>query len=147
VPKSCAERQRATSAQEQGWVGSHAFDIVLGDSCRKPDGSVDTAACRPLDCFASYKVAVNDFISVGGSGFVVLKRNTTRFNTGISLRDALADYIRTLSLDPQYRCSGSDPQWGNIKGKSPTGLFDYSNVTCLLPAAGAHDGRIRPSVR
>jgi len=147
VPASCSARQSATAAQEQGWVGAHAYDIVLGDGCRKPDGSVDTTACRPLDCFASYKVAVNDFISVGGSGFVVLKRNTTRFNTGISLRDALADYIRTLALDPQYRCSGSDPAWGNIKGKGPSGLFDYSNVTCLLPAAGAHDGRIRPSVR
>ena len=58
-----------------------------------------------------------------------------------------ADNVIIASLDPQYRCSGSDPSWGNIKGKGPSGLFDYSNVTCLLPAAGAHDGRIRPSVR
>ena len=147
VPSSCAQRIKATGAEEQAWIGSHAFDIVLGDNCRKADGSVDTVNCRPLDCGASYKVAVNDFISVGGSGFVVLKRNTTRFNTGISLRDALADYIRTLSMDPQYRCAGDDKQWGNIKGLGPAGAYDYSNVTCLVPSASAHDGRIRPSVR
>ena len=144
---SCSARQHASAADEQSWVGPHAYEIVLGDNCRKVDGSLDTVNCRPLDCFASYKVAVNDFISVGGSGFVVLKRNTTRFNTGISLRDALADYIRTLSEDPKNRCSGSDPMWSNIQGKGPSGSYDYSNVTCLLPTIGAHDGRIRPSIR
>ena len=46
--------------------------------------------------FGQYRVAVNDYIASGGSGFAVLKRNTTKFNTGISLRDALIDYIRTL---------------------------------------------------
>ena len=108
---------------------------------------MDLKKCKPLDCFASYKAAVNDYISVGGSGFVVLKRNTTRFNTGISLRDALADYIRQLGTDPRYRCSATDPQWTNIKGRGPNGTFDYSDVTCLIPEVQAHDGRIRPTVR
>ncbi len=147
VPASCTERLKATAQQEQAWIGPHAYDVVFGDSCRKADGSVDRTTCRPLDCFASYKVAVNDYISVGGSGFVVLKRNTTRFNTGISLRDALADYIRTLSADPQFRCSSTDPNFSNIKGLSPAGPYDYSNVTCLLPTVSAHDGRILPAVR
>ena len=53
-------------------------------------------ACKPLNPFGEYRVAVNDYIAAGGSGFSVLKRNTTKFNTGISLRDALVDYIRTL---------------------------------------------------
>jgi len=43
----------------------------------------------------SYKVAVNDFIGRGGSGFEVLRRNTTKVNTGLSLRDALIDYMKT----------------------------------------------------
>ena len=42
----------------------------------------------------SYKVAVNDFIGRGGSGFEVLRRNTTKFDTGLSLRDALIDYMK-----------------------------------------------------
>jgi 5'-nucleotidase/UDP-sugar diphosphatase len=147
VPTKCTDRLRATAADRANYIGPHAYDIYLGDDCRKVDGSIDTTKCRPLDCYGSYKAAVNDFISVGGSGFVVLKRNTTRFNTGISLRDALADYIRSLSLDPRYRCSATDPKWGNIKGVGPLGPYDYSNVTCLLPEVQAHDGRIRPSIR
>jgi hypothetical protein len=42
----------------------------------------------------SYKAVVNDFIGRGGSGFEVLRRNTTKVNTGLSLRDALIDYMR-----------------------------------------------------
>ena len=146
VPTNCTQRLRATKAQRDAWIGSFAYDVAFGDGCRLSDGSVDLKKCKPLDCFASYKVAVNDYISVGGSGFTVLKRNTTRFNTGISLRDALADYIRSLGLDPRYRCAADDPQWGNIKGHGPGGPFDYSDVTCLIPEVQAHDGRIRPTV-
>ena len=61
----------------------------------------------PLDIRASYKIAVNDYIAKGGSGFKVLKRNTTRIETGISMRDSLIDYMRgqctceeILGLDP-----------------------------------------------
>lgn len=42
----------------------------------------------------SYKAAVNDFIGRGGSGFEVLRRNTTKIETTLSLRDALIDYMR-----------------------------------------------------
>ena len=147
VPTSCTQRVSATAEQRKSWIGPYALDVALGDSCRKIDGTLDLAKCKPLDCFASYKVAVNDYISVGGSGFVVLKRNTTRFNTGISLRDALADYIRSLGADPQYRCAGDDTRWANIKGLSPSGPYDYSTVTCMLPTVQAHDGRIKPQIR
>ncbi len=147
VPTSCTQRLTSSAAERATWNGSYAYDVALGDNCRKPDGSVDLSTCRPLDCFASYKVAVNDYISIGGSGFDVLKRNTTRFNTGISLRDALADYIRSLGKNPLYRCAADDKAFTNIKGVSATGPYDYSSVTCLLPAVHAHDGRIRPTVR
>ncbi len=56
----------------------------------------------PLDPAATYKVATNDYIANGGSGFRVLKRNTTKFDTGVSLRDALADYLGTLSACGDY---------------------------------------------
>ncbi len=49
---------------------------------------------EPLNPTESYKAAVNDFIGRGGSGFEVLRRNTTKVNTGLSLRDALIDYMR-----------------------------------------------------
>lgn len=79
-----------------GYASPCAKNIFLGDKCRKPDGTMDADRCRPLDPFGEYRVAVNDYIANGGSGFSVLKRNTTKFNTGISLRDALIDFIRTL---------------------------------------------------
>jgi 5'-nucleotidase/UDP-sugar diphosphatase len=49
---------------------------------------------RPLDPNGTYRIAVNDYIAKGGSGFRVLKRNTTRIETGISLRDSLIGYMQ-----------------------------------------------------
>lgn len=49
---------------------------------------------KPLDTNGTYKVAVNDYIAKGGSGFTVLKRNTTRIETNISLRDSLIGYMQ-----------------------------------------------------
>ncbi|AKQ67461.1 5'-nucleotidase [Myxococcus hansupus] len=49
---------------------------------------------KPLDTTGTYKIAVNDYIAKGGSGFNVLKRNTTRIETGISLRDSLIGYMQ-----------------------------------------------------
>ncbi|WNG59359.1 bifunctional metallophosphatase/5'-nucleotidase [Archangium gephyra] len=49
---------------------------------------------KPLNPNGMYRVAVNDYIAKGGSGFSVLKRNTTRQETGISLRDSLIGYMQ-----------------------------------------------------
>jgi hypothetical protein len=48
----------------------------------------------PINSNGMYRVAVNDYIAKGGSGFSVLKRNTTRQETGISLRDSLIGYMQ-----------------------------------------------------
>jgi 5'-nucleotidase / UDP-sugar diphosphatase len=49
---------------------------------------------KPLDPSGTYRIAVNDYIAKGGSGFRVLKSNTTRIETGISLRDSLIGYMQ-----------------------------------------------------
>ena len=118
-------------AQRRGFPGPCAKNIVLGDSCRLPDGTLDTQKCRPLNPFAEYRVAVNDYIANGGSGFAVLKRNTTKFNTGISLRDALVDYIRTLPS----RCDPS--QYTNIVGVHCRDA--HGVVTDCTADCGCHD--------
>lgn len=64
---------------QQCWAPA-ARDIRVGD--------------EPVQRHATYKAAVNDYIAKGGSGFTVLKRNTTRLETGISLRDALIEYMQ-----------------------------------------------------
>jgi len=48
---------------------------------------------RPITMLSSYTLAANDYIAAGGSGFRVLQFNTTQYNTGIPLRDAVIDYM------------------------------------------------------
>ncbi len=68
---------------------------AVGDGQCCPEGEL----CTPLGCgtpispYVAYKLAANDYIAAGGSGFRVLEQNTTQFNTGISLRDAVIDYM------------------------------------------------------
>jgi 5'-nucleotidase len=144
-----------------------AKNIYIGDNCRMPDGTFNGTACKPLDPYAEYKVSVNDYIAQGGSGFTVLKRNTTKFNTGISLRDAVIDYIRTLSnrctdasqftnivgvnckdaegetYDCTSTCNG-DAAFANCtaQGRTPQ-YYDYRDTACLGSDVQAHDGRIQ----
>jgi 2',3'-cyclic-nucleotide 2'-phosphodiesterase (5'-nucleotidase family) len=79
----------------QPWDCLHDEGAVTG-RCWSHPAPVIRINGQPLALNASYKIAVNDFISRGGSGFKVLKRNTTRVDTGISLRDGLIDYLRTF---------------------------------------------------
>jgi 5'-nucleotidase / UDP-sugar diphosphatase len=41
-----------------------------------------------------YELATSNYLASGGSGFRVLQRNTTQFDTKIQQRDALIDYVR-----------------------------------------------------
>jgi 5'-nucleotidase / UDP-sugar diphosphatase len=77
-----------------------------------------------LNPSATYKIAVNDYIAKGGSGFEVLKRNTTRIETGISLRDSLMAYMQGF-------CSCQDILEGKVRSErgEPCGvLIDEHNV-------------------
>jgi 5'-nucleotidase len=111
-----------------------AKNIFLGDGCRMADGTIDATKCQPLNPFGEYLVAVNDYIANGGSGFSVLKRNTTKFNTGISLRDSLISYIRTLP----NRCDPS--QFQGVTGvycRDSNGVrYDCSTQCCCHDSAG-----------
>lgn len=60
-------------------------------------GSCDVEAglCwQPIEPIASYELATSNYLAGGGSGFRVLQRNTTQFDTKVQQRDALIDYIR-----------------------------------------------------
>ncbi len=60
-------------------------------------GSCDpnTSQCwQPIERTASYELATSNYLAQGGSGFRVLQRNTTQFDTLVQQRDALVDYIR-----------------------------------------------------
>jgi 5'-nucleotidase/UDP-sugar diphosphatase len=49
---------------------------------------------QPIDDFGYYELATSNYLAGGGSGFRVLQRNTTQFDTRVQQRDALIDYIR-----------------------------------------------------
>lgn len=134
-----------------------AKNIWLGENCRagNPDGPiVESAGCRPVVPTGLYRVAVNDYISRGGSGFTVLKRNTSKVDTGIALRDAL-----TVSLRNQAACDVNRLDYLTDVTECPVTCVDnttpqcsrcvkivdrYGPVSCLKSTTEAHDGRIRP---
>ncbi len=133
---------------------SCAKNIYVGDNCRNgnPDGPIDPTKCAPLKTTGLYRVAVNDYIAAGGSGFDVLKRNSSKQDTGISLRDALTVY---LTRQPA-KCDGmttdmlpddTDPL-ANPTAVPPipprTIAQRYGKISCLDEKIEAHDGRIRP---
>jgi 5'-nucleotidase / UDP-sugar diphosphatase len=72
---------------------------------------------KPLDPNGTYRIAVNDYIAKGGSGFLVLKRNTTRVETGIPLRDSLVGYLAQFCNCDDYLGSSRDAD-GRLLGKN-----------------------------
>jgi 5'-nucleotidase / UDP-sugar diphosphatase len=132
-----------------------AKHIYIGDACRPvdpntgkilSDAPVDpaTTKCSPLAKDGLYRVAVNNYIAAGGSGFVVLKRNTSQQDTGVSLRDSL-----TVFLSKQGKTcdgKGTDQIIDTTDTQTPqrTVKVRWGNVSCLDETIEAHEGRIRP---
>ena len=104
-----------------------------GDGFGDPDAEIDFNKCAKLEIASLYRVAVNDYIAAGGSGFDVLKRNTSKQDTGISLRDSLRVF-----LNQRQKCSNE-----TIDGTMAV-TTKYGNISCLDSTIEAHDGRIRP---
>ncbi len=117
---------------------SCAKNIYMGDDCRdgNPDGDVDPNECPPLLPNGLYRVAVNDYIGRGGSGFEVLKRNASKQDTGVSLRDALIDYIRKQPACPDTVTDATDPEGRPV-------VDVWGQIACLDETIEPHDGRIR----
>ncbi|MCC6806742.1 MAG: bifunctional metallophosphatase/5'-nucleotidase [Deltaproteobacteria bacterium] len=81
-----------------------------------------------LDLNATYKMATNNYIAAGGSGFQVLKRNTQKVDTGVSLRDAVVDYMQGgLEL----------PGGGFIKNFPTCREYEAQNNICALSDEGS----------
>jgi hypothetical protein len=116
-----------------------ARNVAVGDNCRDAGGRIDFTRCARLVPGGLYRVAVNDYIAAGGSGFEVLKRNTSKQDTGISLRDALRVYLSAQARCPQDREDEQDA--GSPRRK----IVDrYGAISCLDERIEQHDGRILP---
>ncbi len=157
VAQRSASRGCRTQAQVSGIAfdmvcsgpnGAYAKNIAIGDHCRKndnPDDDIDFSKCAPLELSSLYRVAVNDYIAAGGSGFDVLRRNTSKQDTGISLRDSLRVFLNTQTcLDPTCRAR-CDQQIDDAAGDTTLVKDRYGSISCLDETIEAHDGRIRPT--
>ncbi len=118
-----------------------AKNVYLGEKCRgdNSDGPIDTTRCRPVVETGLYRVAVNDYIARGGSGFEVLKRNTSKQDTGVALRDSLTVYLRQQARCPDNAIDVTDDQ-----EPQRTIVARYGPVPCFSGELEKHDGRIRP---
>jgi 5'-nucleotidase/UDP-sugar diphosphatase len=101
-----------------------------GGRCFAHTGTNITINGVPLQTYESYRVATNDYIARGGSGFTVLKRNTTRVETGIPLRDSLVGYMTNFCNCTEL-LTGQPDSYGNIVGKKgqPCGSRDPANAS------------------
>ncbi len=152
-----SDRSASRGCRTQAQVAGIAFDMVchgvcpngatacaknisIGDMCRGniPDGPIDPTKCAPLLPTSLYRVAVNDYIAAGGSGFEVLQRNTSQQNTGVSLRDGLRVF-----LNGQTKCDSTTIDSTDTKAPQRTVVERYGAISCLSTVE-AHDGRIRP---
>jgi len=80
----------------------------------------------PLSCTRSYRLATNDYIAHGGSGFQVLARNTSQKNLKIPLRDTAKDFIANMPGCSRVPLSYAE----QVAGKSPRNV-----ITEVLDAA------------
>ncbi len=132
-----------------------AKHIYLGDACRPLDPNTGSIAsdqpvdpvhtkCVPLEKNGLYRVAVNNYIAAGGSGFIVLKRNTSQQDTGVSLRDSLTVYLSKQAASCDGVTTDMIPDTTDTQMPQRSVKARWGNVSCLDDKIEAHDGRIRP---
>jgi 5'-nucleotidase len=97
------DRSASRGCNSQVQVSNVSFTM----NCRTRKAEDIVIAGEPLDLESIYELCTNDYIANGGSGFEVLERNTTTIDTGISVRDAVIDYMRDNPELP--RCYDNEP--------------------------------------
>lgn len=70
--------------------------ITFTMNCRTGEAEDIVIAGNPLSPLGAYDMCTNNYMAWGGSGFRVLKRNTTKVDTGIPIREAVIAYINDL---------------------------------------------------
>jgi 5'-nucleotidase/UDP-sugar diphosphatase len=135
----CQKKLTPTSAPGVAtniYIGTYDPNIECTSDAQCPGAGVGSCdlekiqCWQPIDLIASYELATSNYLAGGGSGFRVLQRNTTQFDTGVQQRDALIDYIRAGNP------CGADGD-GNLTtcktDKECAGLGDA--FTCACPEA------------
>ncbi len=102
-PPCCNWRYEPVQACPEGHEPGDGVCCPVGELC------TPVGCGRPVSDDVSYKLAANDYIAHGGSGFTVLEHSTTQFDTGVSLRDAVIDYVFT-----HYPPCGQNEEYYNL---------------------------------
>jgi 2',3'-cyclic-nucleotide 2'-phosphodiesterase (5'-nucleotidase family) len=77
-------------------IASGKETLYAGMEVTVVDGKVTAANIqgKPWDRAKSYRILITDYLADGGSNLVFFKRRTNLVNTGIFMRDFIADYMR-----------------------------------------------------
>ncbi len=141
---ACAEHVYIGTASAGGAPIRCQSDADCKDSQGQPQpgacskrGIGDTGVClSPIQGTNLYELATSNYLAGGGSGFRVLQRNTTQFDTKIQQRDALIDYMR------QGKPCGYDKNAGTPEGLQACG----SDSACSAGYVCACPGQVTASV-
>jgi hypothetical protein len=114
APTDCPKDDRTGRAPWQCLADDSSPDA--GGRCWAHTGTNIMINGAPLNIDETYRIAVNDYIARGGSGFLVLKRNTTRVESGIPLRDSLIGYMQNFCTCDEI-LGGETDRYGNVIGK------------------------------
>jgi 5'-nucleotidase len=98
-------------------------------------GSGDQA--RDVDPNGSYELATNNYLAQGGSGYVVLRRNTTQQDSGVPQRDAVIDRIRSGAPCVEPIACTDDAQCGTGETCHCSGRWRWNDTTGACEAASA----------
>ncbi len=94
APQPCAEHIYIGSSSKACSSDADCGNQLNACDMDNPDANGKGRCLLQIDPTGSYEFATSNYLAGGGSGFTVLKRNTTQFDTHIQQRDALIDWIR-----------------------------------------------------
>jgi 2',3'-cyclic-nucleotide 2'-phosphodiesterase (5'-nucleotidase family) len=102
----------------------------------------------PINTNGTYQLGTNDYIAGGGSGFNVLKRNTTQQNSFIPLRVSVEEYLQTFPPCDEAvvaaqisAAAATNPDEGLRLQKEWDYINQFGTPRCVDPQ-GLTDGRI-----
>jgi 5'-nucleotidase len=138
-----AHRSTIRGCQSQAQIAGSAVTIVC-DACQQGEDEGKTG-CAPLSLIrigtpreggtyddvphiehsGVYELATNNYIAQGGSGYFMLRRNTTQQDSGVPQRDAVIDFIKGGAPCEEPVACGSDADCGPFAVCGCNGMYGW----------------------